>query len=123
METSALVVLERAERAARERRLAAGLDAERLVEAARREADRIDAEAASEAATAAAAAAQAIAAAADREVAALQARTTRSVQPSPAALAAASGVVVAAVLGEIDVEDLANPRPAAEPAEPSPREG
>lgn len=100
MERSALVLLERAEHAARERRLAAGLEAERRISAARAEAARIEEEAAVAAATAGAAARGAISAAADREIAALEPATAASFRPSLAAQAAARAFVVGALLGE-----------------------
>lgn len=105
METPALVVLERAEHAARERRLAAGLEAERRVAAARAEASRIEAEAEAEAEAAAARSRDAILAAADRQIAALETGTDETFRPGEVALAAARALVVAALLGEVPPED------------------
>ena len=100
MEPPALVILERAEQAARERRLAAGVEAERLIVAARAEAARIEEAAEGAAAKAAEAARRAVAAAADREIAALEAGAWAAIRPSPEAGAAAVAFVVAALLGE-----------------------
>jgi hypothetical protein len=104
METSALVVLERAERAARERRLAAGLEAERRVAAARADAARIAEEAEFEAARASDAAGEAIRAAADREIVSLEAGAADAFRPDVVALAAARAFVVRALLGEVAAE-------------------
>jgi hypothetical protein len=119
METSALVVLERAERAARERRLAAGLEAERRIAAARAEAARIEREAEVEAAAAADRARGEVSAAADSEIAALEARATEAFRPAEDALARARALVVAALLGEVGPKadglgttSSAEPRPA-----------
>jgi vacuolar-type H+-ATPase subunit H len=101
METSALVVLERAERAARERRLTAGLEAERRIAAARAEVARIERDAETEAAAVAAVVRQAVLEAADREIAALEAGTTGASRPTEDALVAARTFVVAALLGEV----------------------
>lgn len=101
METSALIVLERAERAARERRLAAGLEAERRIAAARAEAARIERDAEVEAAEAADRARREVSAAADREIAALEAGATEAFRPAEDALTGARAFVVAALLGEV----------------------
>jgi len=100
MEMPALVVLERAERAARERRLAAGLEAERRIADARAEAVRVEHDAAAAATVAAAAARRAVSAAADREMAALRAGAADSFHPAPDATAAARAFVVRALLAE-----------------------
>jgi len=100
MEPSALVLLERAERAARERRLAAGLEAERLVADARRDAHRVESDAEAGAATAAASARRAVEAAAEQEIAALETGTGDPFRPGEQALTAARALIVAALLGE-----------------------
>jgi SpoU rRNA methylase family enzyme len=101
MEPSALVLLERAEHAARERRLAAGLEAERLVADARRDAQGVESDAAAGAARAAASARHAVEAAAEQEIAALETGTGDTFRPDEQALGAARAVVVAALLGEV----------------------
>lgn len=100
MEPSALVLLERAEHAARERRLAAGLEAERRITAARAEVQRIEEEAIAAAAAAGEGARRAISAATDREIATLEAGVAAAFRPSSAAQVAATVFVVAALLGE-----------------------
>lgn len=104
MEPSALLLLERAERAARERRLAAGLEAERRIVAAGAEAARIERDAEVEAAAAADRARREVSAAADREIAALEAGATEAFRPAEDALARARAFVVAALLGEVGPE-------------------
>lgn len=100
MEPSALILLERAERAARERRLAAGLEAERRIAAARAEAARIEQGAAAAAAAAGETARHAVSAAADQEITALEAEAVATFHPPPGAPAAAGAFVVGALLGE-----------------------
>lgn len=112
MEPSALVLLERAERAARERRLAAGLEAERRIAEARAEAARIEEGAAAAAAAAGETARHVVSAAADQEIAALEAEATATFHPAPGAQAAAVAFVAGALLGEASSR-AAPPREAA----------
>ena len=122
MEPSALVLLERAERAARERRLAAGLEAERLVADARRDAQRLESDAEAGAATAAASARRAVEAAAEQEITALETGRGDTFRPGERALDAARALVVAALLGEVG-EGAAMPGAERRPTGPDAADG
>jgi hypothetical protein len=100
MELPALAILERAERAARERRLAAGLEAERRAAAAEAEAARIERTAVEDADRVAAETRRAVMDAAEAEVKDLERGIGAPADPSPEALETARRLVVAALLGE-----------------------